>query len=400
VETEPSQTPARDTIPRLHRIVDHVADQLVAMATGANTFEECRIRYGETARRLEAEGRGRVTASRVPDSQRNWSSTRDLLQELIRWAAVAPTPLPSARTSLDAHRDRPYELTEKGLRLAEFAQRSRGEFTHALADELIAAHPYFRGLLEALDRGPIVCPVPTEGDVARGRGGPGGWAAWASELMGEGGDAAVIERIVREHLDRRFAGRTGEDRPSNKAIAEALTDAFAVASFAAHGLQVDGPTIKTLQRWSRELLLYDQSRYVPGYPSANVMWSACDLQLAGDGAPRARRRGRADHGGRVAQALIEAYRDQAETGAGIALPVHRIRAQAAFGARVTRALADLVLSDLIDGSYEHLGVQALAFIGSCELPDSEPAFRHRNRIRLEIQMVPLGADISTERSTT
>ena len=366
------------------------------MATGANTFEECRIRYGETAKRLEAEGRGRVTASRVPDPQRNWSPTRDLMQELIRWSAVVPTPLPSARTSLDAYRDRRYELTKKGLRLAGIAKRSRSEFTHAVADELIAAHPYFHGLLEALERSPIVCPVPTEGDVARGRGGPDGWASWASELMGERADAAVIGQIVREHLDRRFAGRTGEDRPSNKAIAEALTDAFAVAGFAAHGLQVDGTTIKTLQRWGIELLLYDQSRYVGGYPSANVMWSACDLPVAGDGAPRARRRGRADHSERVARALIDAYRDQEGVGAGIALPVHRIRAQAAFKARVTRALADLVLSDVIDGRHRHLGVQALAFIGSCELPDSEPAFRHRNRIRLEIQMVPLG----TERSTT
>ena len=125
---------------------------------------------------------------------------------------------------------------------------------------------------------------------------------------------------MREHLDRRFAGRTGENRPSNKAIAEALTDAFAVAGFAAHGLHVDGPTIKTLQRWGTELLLYDQSRYVGGYPSANVMWSACDLQAAGDGAPRARRRGRADHGERVARALIEAYRDQEEAGAGHRAP--------------------------------------------------------------------------------
>ena len=114
---------------------------------------------------------------------------------------------------------------------------------------------------------------------------------------------------------------------------------------------------------------------------------------------RARRRGRGDHGERVARALIDAYRDHGGERAGIALPVHLIRAQASFAVRVTRALADLVLSDLVDGSYEHLGVRALAFIGSCELPDSEPAFRHRNRIRLEVQMVPRGAEMSSERSS-
>jgi hypothetical protein len=45
----------RDTIPRLHRIVDHPADQLIGLATGADSFEECRVRYGRTTERLHLE---------------------------------------------------------------------------------------------------------------------------------------------------------------------------------------------------------------------------------------------------------------------------------------------------------------------------------------------------------
>jgi len=391
--------PVRDTIPRLHRIVDHPADQLVGLAAGDDSFEDCRVRYGETAERLQTEGRGRVTTSRLPDSERNWAPTRDLLQELIRWGAVEPAPLPSARAHLSAHQLRRYEITPKGRSLAVLAAEGGAPFTTAAADELIAAHPYFRALLEVLERGPLVAPVPTETDVKQGRGGPAGWAAWAAELMGGGARATMLERTVREHLVRRFGARGPDDRPRNKAIAEVLTDAFAVAGFDARGLHADGPTIRTLRRWGTELLLFDQSRYVREFPSANVMWSACHLLTDEDGTRHGRRRGREEYGERVAQALIDAYRDEEGFGSGIAVPVHRIRAQAAFSAGVMRVLVDRVLSDLIDGQYPHLGVQTLAFIGSCELPDSEPPFRHRDRIRLEVQMVPTGAGTTDDRSS-
>lgn len=390
----------RDTIPRLHRIVDHPADQLVGLAAGDDSFEACRVRYGETADRLQAEGRGRVTASRLPESERNWAPTRDLLQELIRWGAVEPTPLPSARAHLEAHRLRRYQITEKGHSLAALAAHGGAPFTTVVADELIAAHPYFRRLLEAFERGPIVSPVPAETDVKRGRGGPEGWAAWAAELMGAGTQATLIELAVREHLGRRFGARRPDDRPTNKAIAEVLTDAFAVAAFASRGLHVDGPTLKTLRRWGSELLLFDQSRYVREFPSANVTWSACHLHTDDDGTRHGRRRGRAEYGERVAQALVQAYRDEEGEGSGITVPVHRIRAQAASSEGVMRVLVDRVLSDLIEGRYPRLGVQALAFIGSCELPDSEPPFRHRGRIRLEVQMVPAGAETTNSRRVT
>lgn len=383
---------ARDTIPRLHRIVDHPADQLIGLAAGSDTFEKCRVRYGKTTERLALEGRGRFTAPRVAEQDRNWAPTRDLLQEMIRWGAIVPAALPSTRRNLSAHRDRRYQLTPKGVRLAEMARTSRADFTTAVSEELVAAHAYFRRLLEALQSGPVICPVPTEGDVSRGRGGPAGWAEWAAGLIGADADVGMIERLVREHLDRRFKKRAPTEKPSNKAIAETLTDAFAVAGFASHGIHTDGPTIKTLQRWGTELLIFDQSRYVPAFPSANVLWSACELVPDADGPPQVQRRGRSRYGEAVARALVAAFNDLQDPGRGIAVPVHRIRAQAALEVEVTRALVDLVLAELIDGGYPQLQTRALAFIGSCELPNSEPAFRHRRRVRLEVQMVPTSAD--------
>lgn len=377
----------KDTIPRLHRIVDHPADQLIGILEGASTFEECRLRYGRTVERLHLEGRGRLTASRVSEAERNWAPTRDLLQELMRWKAIEPAPVPSSRRTLETYRERHYELTEKGARLAMLAQDNRSDFTTAVSQELISAHPYFRRLLEVLESGPIICPVPTEGDVSRGRGGVAGWAEWGSALIGGDSDPARVEQELRDHLDRRFSTRRENDRPSNKAIAETLTDAFAVAGFGARGIHTDGPTIKTLQRWGTELLVFDQSRYVPRFPAANVLWAACDLEPASNGL-RVHRRGKAGFGERVARALVDSYRQLHDPSNGITVPVHQIRAQAAFESGTTRALCDLVLSDLIEGHFSQLQVKARAFIGSCELPRSEPAFRHRNRVRLEVQMVP------------
>ena len=87
--------PVTDTIPRLHRIADHARDQLNGLASGADSFEHCRERYLQTQQRLEREGRGRITASRIGDAERNWAPTRDCLQELMRWGALEPARVPS-----------------------------------------------------------------------------------------------------------------------------------------------------------------------------------------------------------------------------------------------------------------------------------------------------------------
>src|ERR1700735_2192674 len=55
-----------DTIPRLHHLVPHLGDQLAGL-DDKPTFEDCRHRYIATAERLEREGKGRRTASRVGD---------------------------------------------------------------------------------------------------------------------------------------------------------------------------------------------------------------------------------------------------------------------------------------------------------------------------------------------
>ena len=381
----------RDTIPRLHRIVAHARDQLRGIADEDATFEGCRVRYGDTQRRLAQEGRGRSTAPPpgISERDRNWAPTRDCLSELMRWGAVVDKPLPSSRPFVDRYRGETYELTELGVTLAELTS-SGAQFVDALSQPLIVAHPYLRALLLALDEHSIRCPAISEGDVERRRGaGTRGWAEWAAERIGGQISPDDVEKEIAAHLNRRF-GNPPAGRPSNKALAEATNDALTVAAFAACGLRLDATTIKTLLRWGSELLLYDQSRYVPAHPDTNVIWLAADLRLGSGGDIVPARRGIADHGDRVARAFPSAYREQAvRSSSSLAepyIPVHQLRAQVAYDCGVTRALCDLVLSRLADGDYPELDVEVLLHIGTTGLPSSEPAFRLHGRRRLEATM--------------
>ena len=380
----------RDTIPRLHRIIAHTRDQLSGIAEEAATFEACRIRYGDTQRRLAQEGQGRSTAPPpgITGRERNWAPTRDCLSELMRLGAMVQKPLPSSRAFVDRYREETYELTELGLHLAELTSDGT-QFVDALSQRLIAAHPYLQALLQVLEKNSIRCPTISEGDVERERMGIRGWAAWGAERIGGEASPDAVEKEISAHLDRRF-GKPPTERPSNKTLAETTNDALMVAAFASREVRLDAMTIKTLLRWGSDLLLYDQSRYIPDQPDVNVIWLAADLSRGPDGDLLPARRGMTEHGDRVALTFPIAYRQQAlrsiSSLAEPYIPIHQLRAQVAYECGVTRALCGLVLSRLADGDYPEVDAEVFLHIGTTGLPSSELAFRHKGRRRLEVTM--------------
>lgn len=383
-----------DTIPRLHRIADHGRDQLIGLASDADSFEDCRERYLQTQQRLDREGRGRVTASRIGDAERNWAPTRDCLQELMRWGALEPARLPSERKFLDRYRDARYVLTPRGDEMAEAARTSRAAFTDAVSACLIEAHPYFRGLLDTLQAGPIVYPTVERGDVKRARAQQRTvveWAAWGAEQIA--GDASVkqTEHELKRALDR-FRNR-GENKPSDKALAEALSDGFAVAGFLARGAYGDATTIRTFLRWGPELLLYDYSHNVPAHPKALVLWGCSDISMAPGGRLLTNRRGFGAYADRVAREIVTAYGELSATADTEMetpfLAVHLVRAQVAERLGVTRPLVNQVLGKLVDGAFPDVAATVAVFVGSnTSLPVSEPPFRYRGGRRMVMQVNP------------
>jgi hypothetical protein len=382
-----SKSRVTDTIPRLHQLVPHMSDFLVRISDGSHTFEDARHGYAETVNRLAAAGLGRRTASRVSDADAYWAPTAELLQEAMRLGFVQRRPLPSSRRHLDSHRNTTFNLTELGREAARLAQNSPAEFTSRLADAAISAHPYLRSFLLLLEEGPLVCPEIREGQIeSSSREGRDTryWASWAADLVNAKAEtpvttAAGVRVEMQQAVTKRF-GVNPNPRPTNKALSEALNDAFAAASLRARGLPMGANNLKVLKAWGSQLLLFDQSRYVPAYADCNVVWVASDLLRNNGTIVGATRRGLAQHGTPVARALVDAYRRQAQgrTSELIRmpyLPIHEVRAEAAFDCRVTRALADLVLERLAAGEFAELGVQVWLHLSGGEVPDSEPIYR-------------------------
>jgi hypothetical protein len=376
----------KDAIPRLQHLVPHMRDQLLRMRQPAN-FEQLRFRYIDTVDRLVIEGKGRRTASRVGDRDAYWAPTTEVLTEAMRLGFVQRQPLPSARRYLDTYRDRHYLLTEEGAALADVAEVDSAAFYDAITEAVYAAHPYFRRLVDLLTLEPLLCPEVSEGDVEdarRQRKALFHWTEYALEVIG---GRSLLSReeassIISAAVTRRFKG----ERPSGKALAETLNDAFATVAASARGLPIGATDLNILRQWGMQLRLLDQSRYVPGYSGTNVIWLAADIDETRK--PSLRRRGLSENLSRAADAVLQAYRDftaAADTSlAAPYAPIYTIRAAAAFQCGLTRTLIDMVIERLADGSLPNQTHRLLLHLGTTHQPASEPLFRRGGSRRYEM----------------
>jgi hypothetical protein len=373
-----------DTIGRVRHLLAHMAAQLPGLAAGADTFEEIRDRYAQTMTALANRGLARVTAPRsgVGARHRYWSSVTDLIKEsqALGWVQSG-IPAPSAKTAVDAHRNRHYPLTEEGQRVAAEASNRR-----VLADELttaaLASHAYLRGLLLALEDGPLFCPEVPQKEVGEGHG-TGYWAEYAAELFERSDPLLEVDRKKLEHhlklaLRRRFGSRRDQGLEiTSKELTEATNDALADFALSGRGLRGGATTLEALTSWGRELRLLDQSRYVPNHGGGNLIWLCCDIDRGGEGL-RARRRTFTDHGDEVAKALVDAYfdlrsrpRDEVDSGSASSRrdyqPIHIVRAAAAVATGTAREVGDRALEALAGGELDH-GMRVRLLAARFEVP--------------------------------
>ena len=376
-----------DTIPRLQNLPDHMLDQLTNLLSGA-TFEQCRLRYTATVDRLAAAGKGRKTASRVGDRDAYWSPTADLLAEAMRMGFVERgQKLPSARRYVDAHRDRSFSLTEKGAALATLAERDLAAFYDELTDTAIAAHPHLRALVAQLEKRPLVCPEVSEGSVEAARKAGKRIDHWVDYFLDHSdGGSALGRDVISDMLAVAIRRRFGTEPPTSKALSEALNDAFAATTLKTRGLNFGATDLSILRQWGMQLRVLDQSRYVPDYQDANVVWLAAEVVAADP--PKLERRGFAQHAPATAKSVLNAY-DWYSAKADSSLsapyaPIYIVRAAAAFERRVTRALVDLVIERLADGSLPTDEAKVQLHLGTTNQPRSEPVFRSQGARRYEI----------------
>ena len=388
----------RDSIPRLQQLVPHMRDQLVGLRDGA-TFEEARQRYSATVDRLVSQGRGRRTTGRVLDKDRYWSPTRDLLDEAMHLEFVDREKLPSARKYLDAYRDRHYKLTGLGERTARYAQEDTAKFVDKLVESIYRSHPNFQKFMYVLKDEPLVCPETTEGEVDRARNSGNGVDYWVSYVekrlsrnVTDESSRTIIRDVIVSTVRKRF-GFPREETPDNKSLAKTLNESFAVAAARVRGLSVGATDLNMLKSWGAQLILLDQSRYVPGFDGRNVIWLAADLDREGEFAIR--RRTLNKYESEVSGAIVSAYRDQAAAAKSHLrapyLPIYRVRADAAFRCKVMRALVDLTIERMVTGETPNSRVRIWLHLGATRQPDSEPIYRRGGHRRYEMTMQPKDA---------
>jgi hypothetical protein len=387
----------KDTIPRLQQILAHMRDQLTGLREGA-TFEEARQRYSANVEKLALQGLGRRTASRVGDKDAYAAPTADVLNEAIRLGFVEKQQVPSARRYIEAYRGRRYTLTNLGREVATLAQDDIAKFCDRLAEALYKSHPYFRALVSKLRAAPIACPEVSEGEVeAAGREGRSTqqWAEYvAGKLRAEASpaqvvDTALIKQIIVSTVRRRF-GAGPEAKPTGKALTQAINDAFSVAAFTAHGMTIGATDIDILKSWGSQLRILDQSRYVPGFESFNIIWLAADIE---DGPSISiHRRDLQVYELKIAKEIVDSYRRHAEaadtTLSAPYIPIFKVRAEAAYRGHVTRALVDLVIQRLSDGAIAEIPNRVLLHLGTTRQPVSEPLYRRGGNRRYEMTIQP------------
>ena len=265
-------------------------------------------------------------------------------------------------------------------------------FCDRLAVAVYDNHPYFRAFIDTLQDGPIGCPEVAEGEIeeSRRRGeNTEHWVEIASQRIHRqtmaGDNSARIREAIVGVVRHRF-GQTAERPPTSKQMAEAINDAYIEAALRLCDLSIGAIDLKVMKKWGSQLMLLDESRYVPAFTGQNIIWLAADV--SGNGDVRIQRRTLQNCERSVAEAVVAAYKAQADTEKTSLrtpyLPIYRVRAQAAFECQVTRALVDLVIERLAAGSIPDLRAEAWLHLGTTQQPKSEPIYRRGGNRRYEI----------------
>jgi hypothetical protein len=179
-------------------------------------------------------------------------------------------------------------------------------------------------------------------------------------------------------------------QPTGKALTQAINDAFSVAAFAARGLAIGATDIDVLKSWGSQLRILDQSRYVQDFDGFNVIWLAADIEEGPS--VSIHRRDLQRYELNVAKEIVAAYRRQADTAdtslSAPYIPIFKVRAEAAYRCRVTRAVVDLVIERLSDGAIAEVPTRVLLHLGTTRQPVSEPLYRRGGNRRYEMTIQP------------
>jgi hypothetical protein len=375
-------------IPRFHRI-GYLEVVLLEVSQKAS-FERIRqvlLQYTEQA------GENQVspgTGSRLMDEYTFWSPTQEALSELMHLGFLVQASVPSARQYVDSHRASTYELTPLGMAAADELRKrdpkARAAFLDKLTAAVVKAHPGFADLVEAAGEYPICIPEYTLESINR-------FIAIGNASQGLSEDA--LRRIMKhwpdtkdkpsvndlnicitDALNRRFPEcRAG--KPSQKDLLDTINDALVSFVAKSRNIRLDAISFNVCMSWGAQLAILEQSRYVEDWPGRTI-WTTYKIENSS-----VVRRGFKEATAEIIAGLVTGFKNVAaampDSRASGFLPIYRVRAQAAFKARVNLRLVDIVISKILSDELTAPYKIQVALGRATPPPPSEPIFTFQTR---------------------
>ena len=383
-------------VPRLHRL-SHLEVVLLEAQRGAS-FERMREALLAATRNTSEGLSGTGVVSGLHDEYTYWSPTQEALSELMRLGWMVQAQVPSSRQYVDAYRASTYKLTAEGEKVAQVLSTNNGvakaQYLDTLTVSLAQTHPGFAQLIAVANEQPLLIPEYTQERISALNGSGALMVSLARDVISRMVEhwppdlAEPREGDLAKWLDAALSRRFPKDRvrqPSQKDVLDTVDDAVLGFVAKARGIRLDPISFNVCMAWASQLAVLEQSRYVLGWPGRTV-WATAHIGKQGIS-----RRGFADAEEEVVAEIRNGFRDLLEsTVEGRAsgyLPIYRVRAQAAFVAKVNLRLVDMILERILSGRTEASYEVKVALGRGTPPPRSERVFTHAGRRFFDILII-------------
>lgn len=386
-------------VPRLYKL--SYLEVVLREAYQGASFERMRQALLEFARRNGDGQDGGGIISRLHNEYTYWSPTQEAIAELMRLGLIVRDQLPSSRQYVDAYRARAYALTPEGEEAVQGLSgkngAARAKFLDMLTVALSKAHPGFANLIEVVSREPLIVPeYSLEGISVLGNAGPLTRSLakdailrmvehWPSRTP-EPSEVALAEWLDNS-LKRRFPKNRAR-QPSRKDILDTINDAVLGYVASVRNIQLDPISFNVSMSWAGQLAVLEQSRYVEGW-NGRTVWATAHISDH-----NVNRRGFREDGMRVVEELLTGYKTVADATSDEPvlsfLPIHRVRAQAAFATKVNLRFVDMILRRVLSGEMAAPYQVRVALGRGTPPPKSEPVFTHDGRRFFHIMITTEG----------
>ena len=186
----------------------------------------------------------------------------------------------------------------------------------------------------------------------------------------------ALAKCITDSLTRRFP-ESRAIKPSQKDLLDTINDALVAFVAKSRNIRLDAISFNVCMSWGTQLAILEQSRYVEDWPG-RTLWTTYRIENSA-----VVRRGFKEATKEIIQALAEGSKIVAaampDSRASGFLPIYRVRAQAAFKARVNLRLVDIVISKLLSDELTAPYNVQVALGRATPPPPSEPIFTFQTR---------------------